>query len=182
MRKLTLRLLLSLVIFLLLSAFFSSQAADFQFAWVKRVVASDTFKGKVVGVSDGDTIKVMREGRAVKVRLHRIDCPEKKQPFGTRTKQFTSDMAFGKEVMVRIQNTDRYGRTVGVVILTDGKNLNWDLVDAGLAWWYRKYAPNNKTLKALEAGARAEKRGLWADPDPKPPWEWRQRDRGCRKR
>jgi len=89
MRKLTLRLLLSLVIFLLPSAFFSSQAADFQITWVKTVVASDTFTGKVVGVSDGDTIMVMRGGKALEVHLHGIDSPVKKQVFGTRAKQFT---------------------------------------------------------------------------------------------
>jgi len=71
-------------------------------------LAAETFIGKVVGVSDGDTISVMREGRAAKVRLHGIDCPEKKQPFGTRAKQYTSDMAFGKEVTVRV-------KTIGVL-------------------------------------------------------------------
>ena len=180
MRKLTLKLLLFLVIFPLLIAFSSSQATDFQTAWVKRVVEGNTFKGKVVGVSDGDTISVMRDGRAVKVRLHGIDCPEKKQPFGTRAKRFTSEMAFGMEVEVRVQTTDRYGRLVGEVILPDGLSLNKQLVYVGLAWWYRKYAPNDHTLKALEAGAREAKRGLWADKNPIPPWEWRKRERGRR--
>jgi endonuclease YncB( thermonuclease family) len=118
----------------------------------------------------------------VKVRLHGIDCPEKKQPFGTRAKRYTSDMAFGRQVTVQVQTTDRYGRIVGEVILPDGSSLNKELVFVGLAWWYRKYAPNDKTLKALEAGARAAKRGLWADKKPIPPWKWRQRDRGRRKR
>jgi endonuclease YncB( thermonuclease family) len=72
MRKLTLRLLLSLVIFPLLSASPFLQSADSQTAWFKKVIARDTFTGKVIGVSDGDTISVMREGRAVKVRLHGI--------------------------------------------------------------------------------------------------------------
>ncbi|MFX0202385.1 MAG: thermonuclease family protein [Candidatus Hodarchaeota archaeon] len=137
-----------------------------------------SFTGKVVGISDVDTIKVMREGRAIKVRLHGIDCPEKKQPYGTKTKQFTSDMAFGNEVTVRIKDTDRYVRIVGEVILSDGISLNKELVFVGLALWYRKYAPNDRTLKALESGARAEKKGLWADENPIPPWEWRQGERG----
>ena len=137
-------------------------------------IANDTFTGKVVGVSDGDTIKVMRAGRAVKVRFHGIDCPERKQPYGTRAKQYTSEMAFGNEVEVRIKTTDRYGRIVGEVILPDGISLNKELVYVGLAWWYRKYAPNDRTLKALEAGAREAKRGLWADKNPTPPWEWRR--------
>ncbi len=92
----------------------------------------DTFTGKVVGVSDGDTIKVMRQGRAVKVRLHGIDCPEKKQPFGMRAKRYTSDMAFGKEVTVQMKTTDRYGRIVGEVILPDGNSLNKELVYVGV--------------------------------------------------
>ena len=78
------------------------QAANSQTAWVKTVVASDTFTGKVVGVSDGDTISVMRGGRGVKVRLHGIDCREKRQAFGTRAKQFTSDMAFGIKAGYRL--------------------------------------------------------------------------------
>ena len=143
---------------------------------------ADTFTGKVVGVSDGDTISVMREGRAVKVRLHGIDCPEKKQPYGTRAKRYTSEMAFGNEVEIRIKTTDRYGRIVGEVILPDGNSLNKELVYVGLAWWYRRYAPNDRTLKALEAGARAAKRGLWADKNPIPPWEWRRGERGRRKK
>ncbi len=145
-------------------------------------LATDTFTGKVVGVADGDIISVMRQGRAVKVRLHGIDCPEKKQPFGTRAKRFTSEMAFGMEVEVRVKDTDRYGRIVGEVILPDGLSLNKQLVYMGLAWWYRKYAPNDRTLKALEAGARAERRGLWADKNPVPPWEWRRGKRGRRKK
>jgi endonuclease YncB( thermonuclease family) len=133
-----------------------------------------------VGVSDGDTIKVMREGRTVKVRLHGIDCPEKKQPYGTKAKRFTSDRAFRNEVTVYVKDTDRYGRIVGEVILPGGLSLNKELVYFGLAWWYRKYAPNDRTLKALETGARAEKKGLWADKNPIPPWEWRKMERGRR--
>lgn len=162
------KIFLSLFVLLLLSVPLSSHA--------------DTFTGKVVGVSDGDTIKVMHEGRAVKVRLHGIDCPEKKQPFGSRAMQYTSEMAFSNEVEVRIKTTDRYGRVVGDVILPDGTSLNKELVYVGLAWWYRKYAPNDRTLKALEAGARAARRGLWADKNPIPPWEWRKMQRGRRKR
>jgi len=143
------KIFLTFLVFSFLLAPLSLQAADSQPALLKTVVAIDTFTGEVVGVSDGDTISVMRGGKAVKVRLHGIDCPEKKQAFGTRAKKFTSDLAFGKEVTVRIQTTDRYGRSVGVVILPGGKNLNWELVSAGLAWWYRKYAPDDRILEKL---------------------------------
>ena len=123
------KILISLSLILFLAVPFFSQANG---------TRSPTFTGKVVAVSDGETISVMRQGRAVKVRLHGIDCPEKKQAYGTRAKQFTSDMAFGKEVEVRVRDTDRYGRLVGEVILSDGTNLNQELVGAGFAWWYRK--------------------------------------------
>nr|NIO21134.1 SNase-like nuclease [Candidatus Aenigmarchaeota archaeon] len=98
--------------------------------------------------------------------------------FGRRAERFTSEWAFRKEVKVQVQTTDRYGRIVGEVILPDGLSLNKQLVYMGLAWWYRKYAPNDRTLKALETGARAAKRGLWADKNPIPPWEWRRIGRG----
>lgn len=135
---------------------------------------ASSFTGNVVGVSDGDTITVMRDGRGEKVRLHGVDSPEKSQAYGQRAKQFTSSLVFGKTVTVEIQDRDRYGRTVGTVVLPDGRSLNMELVRAGLAWWYRKYAPRASQLRALEAEAREAKRGLWADPSPVPPWSYRR--------
>lgn len=92
-----------------------------------------SFTGKVVKVSDGDTIQVMHEGKAEKVRLAGIDCPESKQPFGQAAKRFVLDIAAQKTVTVLVETTDRYGRTVGEVILPDGRNLNQELVRAGYA-------------------------------------------------
>src|SRR3989442_66707 len=112
-------------------------------------VALADFSGRVVGVSDGDTIKVMHNGKAEKIRLHGIDWPEKAQPFGSKAKQFTSAMVFGKMVRVLIHGRDRYGRTVAEVILPDGGNVNQALVKVGLAWWYRQYAPHDDTLRML---------------------------------
>ncbi len=133
------------------------------------------FSGKVVGVADGDTITVLHSGKGERIRLHGIDCPEKRQAFGNRAKQFASALVFGKTVTVSVLDVDHYGRTVGEVILPDGRVLNHELVKGGLAWWYRRYAPDDGTLAQLEADAKAAKRGLWADPDPVPPWEWRRR-------
>lgn len=136
------------------------------------------FSGKVVAVKDGDTIEVLRDGtNAVTVRLAGIDAPEKKQAFGTRAKQYASDLAFGKTVTVREAGSDRYKRTLGEVILEDGRNLNQELIWAGLAWWYRQYASKDKTLEHLEAEAREAKAGLWIDADPVPPWEYRKEGR-----
>jgi micrococcal nuclease len=83
-------------------------------------------------------------------------------------------MVFGKEVTVPVKTADRYGRIVGVVILPDGKNLNWEFVDAGLAWWYRRYASDDGLLERLEAETREAKRGLWVDKNAIPPWESRR--------
>lgn len=141
-------------------------------------IAWADFTGWVVGVTDGDTIKVLHNGRAEKIRLYGIDCPEKGQPYGSKAKHLTSSLAFGKEVNVRVVDVDRYGRTVGEVILPDGRNLSSELVAAGLAWWYRRYAPHDIILEGLEGEARAAKRGLWADPDPVPPWCYRKRQKG----
>ena len=140
------------------------------------------FTGKVVGVIDGDTIEVLHNRQAERIRLYGIDCPEKRQAFGTKAKQFTSQLVFGKTVTVRVNDRDKYGRTIGEVILLDGRNLNQELVRTGLAWWYRKYAPGDAALERLETEAREAQRGLWADPNPIPPWEWRHRGRQYRRR
>ena len=95
------------------------------------VLAAD-FTGRVVGISDGDTISVMHGTRAEKVRLNGIDCPEKRQAFGQRAKQFTAKLAFGKDVTVTTFGHDKYGRTIGDVLLPDGRTLNHELMKAGL--------------------------------------------------
>jgi len=142
--------------------------------FVCAAIAAD-FSGKVVGVTDGDTITVIHNGRGEKIRLYGIDCPEKRQAFGNRAKQAASELAFGKSVTVMSHGRDRYKRTIGEVILPDGKNLNQKLVREGFCWWYRKYAPEDSTLDRLETEAREAKRGLWMDPNPIPPWEWRHK-------
>lgn len=132
---------------------------------------------RCVGVADGDTISVMYRGATIRVRLNAVDCPEKGQAFGNVAKRFTSDWAFGKVVTVTPMKLDQYGRTVGDVRTPDGRSLSDDLVAAGLAWWYRYYAPDDARLEALELEARRAKRGLWADPNPVPPWDFRQLER-----
>src|SRR5437867_2747586 len=135
------------------------------------------FSGRVVGVTEGDTIKVMHKGKEEKIRLYGIYCPEKGQPYGTKAKQFTSEKVFGKTVVVYVRGFDKYGRTIGDVILPGRRVLNQELVAAGLAWWYKKYAPRDDMLRELEKQARTKKLGLWADPNSLPPWEWRKQKR-----
>ncbi len=101
---------------------------------------ASSFTGKVVGVIAGDTIDVLHNGQSERIRLNGIDCPEKGQAFGKKAKQFTSEMVFEKDVMVQSYRLDRYGRTIADIVLTDGTNLNRELVKAGLAWRYVKYS------------------------------------------
>ncbi|MCX6343963.1 MAG: thermonuclease family protein [Armatimonadetes bacterium] len=136
-----------------------------------------SISGKCVAVSDGDTIRVLYANSEVKVRLFGIDCPEKKQAFGSAAKKFTSEMVFGEDVNVDVRDTDRYGRSVGWVTTSDGRALNEELVRAGMAWWYSEYAPYETQLASLEKQARAARRGLWSDKNPTPPWEFRSMQR-----
>lgn len=145
------------------------------------VIAADhprEITGKVVKIADGDTLTILVGEDRQRVRLHGIDCPERGQPFGTKAKEYALEHAAGKAVSVKVRDRDRYGRLVGEVILPDGRNLNHDLVRAGLAWWYERYAPKDSQLKALELEAREAKRGLWAEPEAMPPWEWRRKKKG----
>ena len=131
------------------------------------------FSGKVVRVADGDTITILREHEQVKVRLVEIDAPERRQAFGNRSRQALARMVQGKQVEVREQGTDRYGRTLGRVYQA-GLDVNAEMVRIGLAWVYVRYA-KDQSLYQVEAEARAQRRGLWADKEPVPPWEWRQK-------
>ncbi|MBS1683295.1 MAG: thermonuclease family protein [Bacteroidetes bacterium] len=132
--------------------------------------------GKCVGVKDGDTIVVLIDGKQVTIRLAEVDCPEKRQAYGQRAKQFTSDLCFGKDVSVVEKNKDRYGRTIGIVYVDDTTILNKELVRAGMAWRYAQYSEDD-SYGELEDEARAAHRGLWADENPEAPWEFRKHGR-----
>ena len=136
------------------------------------------WSGKVVGVADGDTITVLRDKEQVRIRLYGIDTPEKGQAFGKKAKQFTSRMVFGKVVEVHQMDTDRYGRTVALVSV-DKQLLNKELVKAGLAWVYDRYCsePICESWRNFQLRAKIDKRGLWADSNPIPPWEFRRKKR-----
>lgn len=146
------------------------------FSVLSCTAAFSDFAGKVVSIADGNTITVLRGREQVKVRLDGIDAPQKSQPFGSKARQFTADACFGEVVTVVEKDTDRYGRTIAV-IEADGENLNLQIVEEGFAWWYRKYAPKNTPIVAAEKAAREAQRGLWKEPKPVPPWEWRAGER-----
>lgn len=142
--------------------------------------SADTITGHVVAIADGDTVTVLEANQVQhKIRLAGVDAPEKKQPFGDRSKQHLSDLVFNKPVTVEWNKLDRYGRTIGKVMV-NGVDANLEQIKAGMAWWYEKYRKeqnptDQQTYAAAEQEARAKRIGLWRDPEPMPPWEWRHR-------
>ncbi|MEX3547664.1 MAG: thermonuclease family protein [Burkholderia sp.] len=134
-------------------------------------MAHADFSGVVVGVLDGDTVDVLVDLKPVRVRLAEIDAPEKAQAFGTRSRQTLAAAVFQQTVNVRTAGVDRYGRTIGT-LLVDGRSINRMMVAQGMAWAYRQYLVD-RSLLDVEAAARAAKLGLWADPHAAAPWEWR---------
>jgi endonuclease YncB( thermonuclease family) len=144
--------------------------------WALTALAG-AMSGQVVSVLDGDLVDILHQGKAERIRLNGIDCPEKGQAYGERAKQATSELVAGKDVMLNTYGPDKNGRTIADVLLSDGTNVNYVLVKEGWCWWDRKYAPGNRKLEGLEKEARDRKKGLWAEPNSVPPWEWRKRGR-----
>lgn len=131
--------------------------------------------GKVVTVKDGDTIDVLLNGKAQRIRLGHIDCPEKNQPYGAKAKSFTSANCFGQTVTIlHTRQYDRNKRLIAEIILANGDTLNRELVKAGLAWHYKKYSTDTVYAR-WEQTARSAKKGLWSEPAPVAPWQWRSR-------
>ena len=150
--------------------------------------------GKVIAVSDGDTITVLAPGnRPTKVRLAGIDAPERNQPFGQKSRQHLADLVFGKEVRVSVVDKDRYGRIVGIVYvpkpIPNGEiiiDVDLAQIESGHAWAYRDYLkglPAGKAGRyvAAEKDAKEKRHGLWTDKNPEPPWNYRKEQRAKRK-
>ena len=137
--------------------------------------------GRVVAVADGDTLTLAVDGNEpIHIRLAGIDAPEHDQPFGPRSKQSLAELAFGKMASVAVGKIDDYGRRIGVVTVA-GVDVAAEQVRRGLAWVYRHYSDDARLL-ALEAEAKAARRGLWADANPIPPWEWRHGGKAAEER
>jgi len=140
--------------------------------------AAETIDCRVVGISDGDTFTCLTANKQqVKVRMGEIDTPEKSQPYGTRARQALSDLVFGKDVTLNVQDRDRYGRTVARVMV-GRMDVNAEMVRSGAAWAYRDYL-KDRTLLDLEGTAKHFKRGLWSLPksEQQAPWHWRKERR-----
>ena len=135
------------------------------------------FMAKVIAIKDGDSIEILYQGKTISIRLADIDCPElrKSQPFGMAAKKFTATLCFGKMVTVLHRNKyDRYKRLIATIINAENKNVNKELIIAGLAWHFKKYSTDIDIAK-LEITARVNKVGLWKDTYPIAPWEWRKK-------
>lgn len=131
----------------------------------------------VVSVHDGDTLTVLVGKQQIKVRLAEIDAPELRQPFGNWSKQSLADLCFQQSAKVAQIARDRYGRSVGKVECA-GMDASAHQVALGMAWVYDRYSKPSSPLYPLQDGAKAARRGLWADTEPVPPWEWRRTKSG----
>lgn len=151
-------------------------------ALLSQSALAEVIVGRVVAVSDGDTLTVLDAAkRQHRVRLAGIDAPEKNQAFGEDSKQNLARLVFGKSVNIEWEKTDRYGRVVGKVVI-GALDANLAQVRAGYAWRYKRYeqeqgAEDRRRYAASAAAARVERLGLWRDPSPTPPWDWRAQRR-----
>lgn len=142
------------------------------------VFAADNLFGRVVNVSDGDTVTILiNEAESIKVRLSEIDAPEKSQPWGNKSKQALMALIANKNVTVGINGKDRYGRILGTIYLKE-TNINKLMVQNGDAWAYTKYVTDQEYF-LLQQLAKTQKIGLWSISDDQtiPPWEWRQKSK-----
>lgn len=131
---------------------------------------------RVVAVQDGDTLTVLVNRRQLKVRLKDIDAPELGQPFGRNSRQSLSDLCFGKIAAIEVGGRDRYKRAIAQVTCA-GTDANAEQVRRGYAWTYTRFARRDSPLFTVESEARAARRGLWTDPAPVAPWDWRRNGR-----
>jgi endonuclease YncB( thermonuclease family) len=140
------------------------------------VQAAEAWRGRVVDVADGDTITVepLEGGDRVRIRLHGVDAPERKQPFGETSREYATKITLFKQATVRPQSRDRYGRVVAIVEIDGTGVLQEVLIDDGMVWVYPQYCRDCRDWKGRQSRARERGRGLWKDGKAVPPWEWRK--------
>lgn len=168
------KILLTIFIYLF-TAFHSANAGGIPDALSGMLsILNPKIQGKVIRVLDGDTIEVLQDKKPVRIRLANIDAPEKKQAFGSWSTSQLKTLVAGKQVTISYSHKDRYGRIIGHVFTTNGTEVSRFMVQSGAAWVYERYN-TDKSLPALQREAQEQKRGLWADTNPVPPWEWRHK-------
>jgi endonuclease YncB( thermonuclease family) len=139
-------------------------------------------QGTVVGISDGDTLTVLDANKSQhKIRLQGIDAPEKAQAFGNQSKRSLYEMVHGKQVRVEFQKKDKYGRTLGKVLVNQ-TDICLEQVKRGMAWHYKQYvndqtAQDRAAYAQAELSAKSQAIGIWKDTSPTPPWEFRRQTR-----
>ena len=169
------RILLSMILFLF-TAFQSANAGGIPGALAGILsTLNQEIQGKVIRVLDGDTIEVLQDKKPIRVRLANIDAPEKKQAFGHWSTNQPKALLAGQSVTVSYTQTDRYGRIIGRVFTMNGTEASRFMVQSGAAWVYERYNAD-ESLPALQREVQEQKRGLWADSNPVPPWEWRHKN------
>jgi endonuclease YncB( thermonuclease family) len=142
----------------------------------------ETLMGRVLWVDDGDSLEVRDDwGRRFRVRLRGIDAPERAQPYSNVSRRNLSRLARGRPVTVSYDGVDKYGRLLGWVYVDEGVSVNLLQVQAGLAWHYavpgRPWTADDDLIARTESEARLARRGLWARPNPLPPWQYRRQHR-----
>jgi endonuclease YncB( thermonuclease family) len=156
---------------------------------VPILACTETLSGRVVAVADGDTVTVLDASNAQHIiRVMGIDAPEKRQPFGERSKQNMAHLVFDKEVQVEWVKKDRYGRILGKVFVAEedcvlepcSKTVDTGLaqIASGFAWYYKQYereqtVEDRNIYAQTEIEAQTNKIGVWSDPNPMPPWVFR---------
>jgi endonuclease YncB( thermonuclease family) len=130
---------------------------------------------KVIAITDGDTFKGLTDAnKEIKYRIYGIDAPEKKQAFGTKSKEYLSDLIFGKTVGIKVDSKDRYGRFIVWVFTPDKNDVSVEMLKAGMAWHYKEY-DNSELYSTLEIEAKSNHAGLWNDSESVAPWDFRKK-------
>lgn len=140
--------------------------------FISSLYQEQFYTGKITRVIDGDTFVMQTTAGSIKVRLDGIDCPENKQPYSAESKAFLSKF-LNLECKIHKKGTDRYGRILGV-LWVEGININLFMVQEGYAWHFKKYSKDN-VLAQAEVEAKVKKKGLWQEPNPVAPWDWRKK-------
>lgn len=164
--------LVSIVLFLSINLACSQHGLDIP---AQTGLTNQTFVAKVIRIIDGDTMEVLYDGKPLKIRLAHIDCPEKRgaQPFNSNAKKALSDLCFGQKVTLYSQEYDRYKRLIAVIINDKKQIVNQEMIKQGLAWHFKRYS-KDPIYHQLELDARKNKIGIWQEPNPTPPWQWRE--------
>jgi len=141
-----------------------------------RATALQSPTGRVIKIVDGDTYDILINGKQLRIRMDGIDAPERGQPYSKISKEYLGRLCDGETIRLEIKSKDRFGRTVAKSWVSGNRELGAEMIRAGMAWHFKKYSDDIR-LGRLEQQARQERVGLWADPKPIAPWDYRKMKR-----